>query len=439
MPIDYAYPPQLAVFLRQAWETGDDAPPLMEAADLDRVLTVAYQASLLRDEDRLVRVRLVVAEPDAFDAHDGPPHGLQRLVFESPIPFTPDEVRRLAVAAKYHRALVAVRAVPEAARDARFVIWGMLQSGPGWIQVAQGGRGPAPAPPPSALVVRVLGPGRLAVGRGSATLAELRKGVVGGPGLDVFRSRWMPAMFAAARGELVELHNAARARAEVAGERWADLAPEVFRLAAQAMVRRFIAAMVAAHHGGTVVILPTDHADEAIRPGGPLRLKYAFYDDEARRRYRHLILSLMERLARAAGVAGIARLTGDTYEAMQDAELAALRDAIFEMSRLIAAMSEVDGAVVMTKRFDMLGFGAEIAGDLPELRMVARALDLEGDDHVLEPLVADGTRHRSAYRLCSRVPDALVVVVSQDGGVRFVAKRGDVVAFWEHAVEALDV
>jgi DNA integrity scanning protein DisA with diadenylate cyclase activity len=41
-----------------------------------------------------------------------------------------------------------------------------------------------------------------------------------------------------------------------------------------------------------------------------------------------------------------------------------------------------------------------------------------------------GTRHRSAYRLCQRVHDALVIVVSQDGGVRFVCWRdGGVVYF----------
>src|SRR5215472_13519048 len=116
MPIDYAYPPQLAAFLRHAWTAGDDAPPILDAPDLERVLTVAYQASLLRDEDRPVRVRIVVADPDDFDPHEGPPRGLQRLVFESSLPFTPDELRRLAVAAKYHRALVGVRAVADAPR-----------------------------------------------------------------------------------------------------------------------------------------------------------------------------------------------------------------------------------------------------------------------------------------------------------------------------------
>ena len=135
MAVDYAYPPQLAQFLRHAWEADPDAPPLMDQAHLERVLTVAYQASLLRDEDRTVHMRIVVAQPEEFDSHQGPPDGLQPLVFDEPLPYTPEQLRRLAVAAKYHRALVGVSPV---SGEGRCGIWGMLQSGPGWIQMAQG-------------------------------------------------------------------------------------------------------------------------------------------------------------------------------------------------------------------------------------------------------------------------------------------------------------
>jgi len=433
--MDYAYPPQLAQYLRHAWEAAPGAPPLMDPANLERVLTVAYQASLLRDEDRTVRLRIVVAEPDEFDPRRGPPDGLQPLVFDEPVPYTPEELRRLAVAAKYHRALVGVSL---RLGDGKGGIWGMVQSGPGWIQVAQGGRGPAPSPPPSALVVRVLGPGRIAAGRALSTLAELRAGVVGSPGMDLFRSQWVPARFAETRSELALLHAEARARAEASGERWADLGPDVIRLVSQAMVRRFLAAMVAAHHGGTVIVLPPDTGAQLVGYGGPLRLKYAFRDGDPRKRYRGLILGLMRAIARAGGTAGVASVDSEAYAALRDDELASLRDAIFEMSQLIAALTETDGAVVMTKRFELLGFGAEILGDLPDVHQVARALDLEARDRVAEPLLADGTRHRSAYRLCSRVPEALAIVVSQDGGVRFVAMHSGEVTFWDHAVEMLD-
>jgi hypothetical protein len=86
----------------------------------------------------------------------------------------------------------------------------------------------------------------------------------------------------------------------------------------------------------------------------------------------------------------------------------------------------------MTKRFEILGFGAEIAGSLPYVSDVRRAFDLEADHFVAAVVDADGTRHRSAYRFCAAVSGALAVVVSQDGGVRFVATHRGSVTWWEH-------
>jgi hypothetical protein len=241
------------------------------------------------------------------------------------------------------------------------------------------------------------------------------------------------------REELTSIQAEARARGEAAGERWATLGTDVIRVVSQAMVRRFLSAMVAAHHGGTVIFLPTAPAEGIVGGDGPLRLRYAFRDTEARGRYRRLIQSLMADVALAGGRLGAEVVDAAMYASLVDEELSAVQDAIFEMSQLIAALTEVDGAVVMTKRFELLGFGAEITADLPSVQHVARALDLEADDTVLEPLVADGTRHRSTYRLCSRIPEAVAIVVSQDGGVRFVATHKGQVTFWDHVAEAIDV
>jgi len=88
----------------------------------------------------------------------------------------------------------------------------------------------------------------------------------------------------------------------------------------------------------------------------------------------------------------------------------------------------------------VLGFGAEIGGDLPVVRTVARALDAEGHEKVLESVESVGQRHRSAYRLCSFVHDAVAIVVSQDGTVRFVKWHDGVVTYWDNvATSVLDV
>ena len=54
---------------------------------LDRILSTCFQASLLHDEGRPITFRLALAEPDSFDAREGPPAGLHRLVFDQGRPF----------------------------------------------------------------------------------------------------------------------------------------------------------------------------------------------------------------------------------------------------------------------------------------------------------------------------------------------------------------
>ena len=46
---------------------------------------------------------------------------------------------------------------------------------------------------------------------------------------------------------------------------------------------------------------------------------------------------------------------------------------------------------------------------------------------------AVGTRHRSAYRLAAAMPEALLVVVSQDGNIRYVADVDGAVTCWDQA------
>ena len=68
---------------------------------------------------------------------------------------------------------------------------------------------------------------------------------------------------------------------------------------------------------------------------------------------------------------------------------------------------------------------------LPDVETVWRALDREGERVAEEETGDVGARHRSAYRLCGALPGAVAVVVSQDGGVRWVCQRDGRVTYWE--------
>ena len=74
---------------------------------------------------------------------------------------------------------------------------------------------------------------------------------------------------------------------------------------------------------------------------------------------------------------------------------------------------------------------AEISGTLADVERVDRSLDLEGAQRATERTDRVGTRHRSVYRLCQRLHDAFAIVVSQDGGVRFVRWHAGAVTYFD--------
>jgi hypothetical protein len=398
---------------------------LPSAPALEHLLSVAYQASLLREEDRPVRFRLFVGNPEQLPPEVGPPDGLHRLRFDQPRAYDEHEIRRLSPAAKFHRALIGVRST---GADG-FEIWGIVQSGPRWLQSARGGRElPSPVPD-DAVVVRVQGPGHIALAVGDVTVVELRAGKLSGVTSNVFESHWFTSRFRSARAALLNEHERVTRHLDLA-----PLDPDATRLIAQQMAKRLIATIQESRHGGTLVFVPQERCPALLGPRPTIQLKYRFAEDEPRKRYRTLILSVMREL----GLAGAAldprpaQVGWELYQGSQRPEIIQLDEAILEMSQLIAALADVDGAVLLNERFDVLGFGGEIAGSLAELNTIRRALDPEGTSYDLVPIDGVGTRHRAAYRLCAHEHEAFAVVISQDGSVQFVAWHEGAPTYWEH-------
>ena len=63
--------------------------------------------------------------------------------------------------------------------------------------------------------------------------------------------------------------------------------------------------------------------------------------------------------------------------------------------------------------------------------IVYRALDLEARELVEERADEAGTRHRAAYRLSRQHPECMIIIVSQDGAVRYVGNQNGKVIYWE--------
>ena len=430
----YSYPGDLARFVRDRWEdapgptVGADAFP--NAAALEAFFAACYQASMLREEERPVVFRAILAGPNLFDPEGRPPEGLQRLEFPVPLPFDPKELRRLSVAADPQRTLIGVWRDG----DGGLRIWGLINSGTRWLRDVRGGRR-AGAPLPPAPVVSVDAPGSMAAYRGHELVGKLQEGRLSGSRMDLFESRWLPGQFSRLLEELVERHEAARSHArELSGETWAPLEPRLPDRITQRMMKRVVSVLREARHGGTIILAPLENATETSCEVPYIDLRYPFADSRARLCFPDLVVGILNRLAKLYGTADghEPRAVGwQEFETTTDDEVETLDEALFDVAHLIAGLAAADGAVVMSKENELLGFGGMISGRLEDVESVMRALDLEGERVVEEATGNVGARHRSAYRLAGALPGSVAIVISQDGGVRFVCQRDGRVTYWE--------
>jgi hypothetical protein len=303
-------------------------------------------------------------------------------------------------------------------------MWGIIHSGLHWLQSVRGGRAREQTIP-HVLVVAATGPGRLLVSIGAITLAELKSGTLSGLEMDLFQSYWLQERLSE-MGRLCS--TVPRHFDQHTSQGGAEIDPHFAALLAGHVLRRMITTVRAAQHGGTLIIVPRHRAAELGSDGRHMRMKYAFTDEEPRRRIASLVSAIMHELSRERH--GLP-LGWDDYESGAVGQLGELDEALFEVAHLLADFTLVDGTVLITDSLEVLGFGVEIAGELPEVARVARALDVEGTEREWVRTDRVGTRHRSAYRLCEALRDALALVVSQDGALRFVRWHVDAVTYWE--------
>lgn len=432
----HSYPAEFASFILDRWKDPlfierrtsagiDPSAELPGRSVLEHVISTCYQASLMREEERPVMFRLIIRDHHLFPPDDGPPAGLHRLQFSRMRPFNEYELHRLAPSADYYRALIGVSLDPEM----RPQIWGMVHSGTRWMQPVSGGTKAIP-PIPSSAVIYVRGPGRIAVGIGQEIIATLSGGQISCPFLDIFSSSWLAECFASERSELWERHVAARVRAQ---KPWATLDPKFGRILFQQVARRIVSLIRNSHHGGMLVYLPAEMSRDISAISRHISLKYRFSEEEPRQRFRSLILRIMDTFAELHGdPRNPSKVVGwQEYVDSRSDEIVLLDEAIFDLAHFTAALSATDGAVVMTKGQDLLGFGGVILEDTGEIETITQALDIEGRLTQQTLIEEVGTRHRAAYRLCHKLHDALVVVISQDGTARVVKWHSSSVTYWD--------
>lgn len=401
----------------------DDHPVRPTHDQIEEVCEILYAASLLKEEGRVVRARVIIAPPDAFTRTEGPEESLHVVHFASTHRFSTHEIRRLSPAASFFHSIVAIW--PD--KDKGFLIWGVINTGQRWLNMVAGGRKP-PGHEIAYPIMHVRDPGWLLFYHNYRLLAEWRGREFHGPRLDVFLSPLLRARFAHMRQSLVAEVMDCCLPSSLSFDSYADLT----FLISQQFVKRIINLVRSGGHGGSVVILPD--GNEGMNAASRwIDCKYSARPDDAALRYRRLLQAILRRVGELCTENTTPEEAWHIFRNSKDPELDRLEEAYFELARFFSDLMQVDGVLVLDQRVGVIGFGGEIRVD-SNVFQVSQAHDLEGTQITNWNVQNDGTRHRSVYRLCSVEPSVIGFVISQDGHVRLIANMNDSVVFWSHTV-----
>ena len=106
----------------------------------------------------------------------------------------------------------------------------------------------------------------------------------------------------------------------------------------------------------------------------------------------------------------------------------------------IAGLTTVDGATIITDRYEVLAFAAKLGRrkGADHVNRIVMTEPIEGNVAIAaDPSQVGGTRHVSAAQFVSDQPDALALVASQDGRFTVFAWSPSTGHVYAHRVDAL--
>lgn len=338
------------------WRRYDlEIPELPKGRFLSELLEAVYHASFTLDEGRRTKFGVVVCSPGNSD---------QSTVFAQPREMSVQELRRLAPVAKDGNALVGI-AWPDLLNPP--LIWGLCSSA-----LTQ-------------LKITTSAPGVLEVGRDGHIFLTLREG-------KIFPEELESGIFEPISDFLSDVNS----------ELWQDLyyeggwSPEI--VVYPGYLLEIVSRISRSGHGGAILLVPDDASPSDLMPT-LVRTKYICDDNQL----GTAIKTVMQRFSK----------NPDKYATEQaDRELKCL------INRT-ADLANIDGAVILTDRFRVLGFGAEILvhSELGKITTKSNDSRVKAESF--------GTRHRSAFRFCQAYPKGMAIICSQDGGARVVRAPSD--------------
>ena len=335
--------------------SGIAAAPVPDTAAIEATIEAAFWASLRREESYLPRISLALVPLDRVSSP---------LVFERRIQLAAQPLTRLAPAVE--RPGIHLGVWPD---GAHYSVWGATRSLPAWC-----------------FVLEVVAPGLL--------VAKHSRGDDAGKFVNV----------AVLNGDEIKLIDEQSARLPDCPDLLTSLLGfDTQHASAESLsVLIQLALSMRAHgRGGSLLVVPA--GSETWRESMALPLLYSLTPPFS---------ALAEVVDRKDA------LKGDGQSSASAASDGGWMDAFRRSIDVVAGLTAVDGATVITDRYSALAFGAKIVRrrGSPQVSEVILTEPIEGDRaEAVEPSQLGGTRHLSAAQFVHDQHDAVALVASQDG------------------------
>lgn len=431
----HRYPRDLRAILRRRWNgepvaDGWSRVDLPEKAILDELLDVCYHASLLTEEGRptTFRVAFVAGSTPVSPPRREPVplEPIMRYALCPPVPFTVGELRRLAPVADPRRVLIAVEQIGEGA-GRRLQIYGLIDVGMALWEMARHERISGTASP-EALVVAATRPGELSISRGDHPVIRLRGGEVVSPTQSVLFRGPVARFFLNASDELI------REACERSGVHQDPEEDDGLSFSHLWFIESILLHTAELKHGGALLFVQDAVADNDARLQEAVSIKYRLPSTRPR---DALLAAMAVRLEHNDLDERLHERRTVKPEDLETLEALAwyqrdLEDSSRDAAQFIGSLTAVDGAVVLTDKLRIIGFGGEVRGSGPGTDTIHIAQNEEGDESTAAPFTGYGTRHRSAFRFVENMEPSVAFILSQDGGIRAATKVGERVVMWPY-------
>lgn len=400
-------------------------PVLMPSEDaFPRIVNVAFNASLQTEEKRPTGFRLIYFSLDELERDrefDDPSNRYRIMPLENRRPFVASELVQIAAVADITRSLVCV-CLDEKTNELQ--IWGLLDTGESWWRVIQH-QAFFGNPPPHFLTITAIRPGELSFSLHGNILVLLKDGKLSYPSRDPICSgpisHWLEHSREVLYKQVLRELGIERWSEEQDNEGWPSFHYDCF-------LKRVLFNIQSIGHGGILILVPHEITSDDPRLSDRVLLKYkpefdyawSYLTNFLENEYEYDNVLSSSNSPDASTLAHFRKFRNLVEDGGR------LDEKIEDTAKSIASLTGVDGAVVITDQFRVLGFGGEIIAESSSLEYVTHATDKQKKT----PIESLGTRHRSAFRFCSSFEDSVAFIFSSDGGVRATKRVGKKLLYW---------